>query len=64
MKKTTAAAIGTVAGAIGGLGAIMVTDAILSRRNTNVDVKTEDDISRDASTIKGNGNPSWADADE
>ena len=64
MKKTTAAAIGTVAGAIGGLGAIMVTDAILSRRNANVDVKTEDDISRDAGTIKGNGDPSWADADE
>lgn len=55
MKKTTAAVIGTVAGAIGGLGAIVATDAILTYRNSKCDaVKAEngrDDVSADAESI-------------
>lgn len=55
MKKTTAAVIGTVAGAIGGLGAIMATDAILTHRGTKIDAVCDDDrdeISADAESIQ------------
>lgn len=55
MKKTTAAVIGTVAGAIGGLGAIMATDAILTYRNSKCDAMPaedeRDEISADAESI-------------
>lgn len=53
MKKTVAAVIGTVAGAIGGLGAVMATDAILTHKSGKVDPVEIDDISRDASDIHG-----------
>lgn len=61
MKKTVAAVIGTVSGAIGGLGAVMATDAILTHKSDKAGPVEVDEISRDASDIHGDDDePNWA----